>query len=213
MYVLYILYIRTICIPRILRTISYNLLCDLVYHSLSHSSIGSIIVCATSTNSLSSALSSYNTYLIKFITLASSSLSLSLKTSVIFRLLIRGIVLPSLFASICIKWLIMPKYSLLSQLQHYAKTVTFILLSSEVILLCSCCTKEGLVYITIMAPSSCQPSSYFECTFVNIQLFYNVCSVSDAKYTFYIYLYLYSSHSNSRNTQYYAALLALLYTL
>jgi len=55
---------------------------------------------ATSTNSLSSALSSCDTYLIKFIILTSSFLSLSLKTSVISKLLIKDAVLPSLFAFI-----------------------------------------------------------------------------------------------------------------
>jgi len=54
----------------------------------------------TSTNSLSSALSSCDTYLIKSITLTSSFLPLSLKTSIISKLLIKGAVLPSLFAFI-----------------------------------------------------------------------------------------------------------------
>jgi len=58
---------------------------------------------AISTNSLSSALSSYNTYLIKSITLTSSSLSLSLKTSIISKLLIKGVILPSLFKFIYTK--------------------------------------------------------------------------------------------------------------
>jgi len=54
MYVLYILYIYTIYIPRILRTTLY----DFSYYFSSYSLIGSIIVRATSTNSLSSVLSS-----------------------------------------------------------------------------------------------------------------------------------------------------------
>jgi len=103
MYVLYVLYIYTIHIPRILRTTSYNLSYNFAYHSLSHSSIGSIMAHATSTNSLSSALSSCDTYLIKSITPTSSSLSLSLKTSIISRLLIKGAVLPSLFTFVYIK--------------------------------------------------------------------------------------------------------------
>jgi len=94
----------------------------------------------------------------------------------------------------------MPKHPLLSQLQHYACTIAFILLSGEVIPLCSYCLKEGLVYITIVAPSSCQPSSYSKYTFINIQLSYNVYSLSNAKCTFYIRLYLYSAHSASKNT-------------
>ena len=61
MYVLYILYVRTMYIPCISRTTS----CDLGYHSLSYGLRGSIMACALSTNSLSSALSSCDTQLIK----------------------------------------------------------------------------------------------------------------------------------------------------
>jgi len=103
MYVLYILYIYTTHIPRILRIISYNLLYDLSYHSLSYNLIGFIIACATFINSLSSALSSYDIYLIKSIILTSSSLSLSLKTFIISKLLIKGVVLPFLFISVYAK--------------------------------------------------------------------------------------------------------------
>jgi len=81
----------------------YNLLYGLGYHSLSHSLIGSIVAYTTSTNSLSFALSSCDIYLIKSVIPASSSLSLSLKTSIISRLLIRGAVLPFLFALIYTK--------------------------------------------------------------------------------------------------------------
>jgi len=158
------------------------------------------MACATSTNSLSSALSSCDTYLIKSIIPASFSSSSSLKTSVISRLLIRGAVLPSLFAFVYAKWLIMPKHPLLLQTQQHAHTVAFILLSSEVMLSCSYCAKEGLVYVAIAALSSCQPSSCFECTSINMRLFYNIRSVSNAKYTFYIYLCFYFFYSTSRNT-------------
>jgi len=103
LYVLYILYMRIIHIPRIMRTTSCDLLCDLGYYSSLHSLIGSIIAYAIFTNSLSSALSSCNTYLIRSVTLTSSFLSLSLKTSIISRLLIKGAVLPSLFAFVCAK--------------------------------------------------------------------------------------------------------------
>jgi len=58
---------------------------------------------AISINSLSSALSSYDTYLVKSVILTSSSLSLSFKTFIISKLLIRGAVLPSLFALIVAK--------------------------------------------------------------------------------------------------------------
>jgi len=153
MYVLYILYMRITRILCILRIISYDLLYDLGYHSSSYGLIGSIVACAMSINFLSSALSSCDTYLIRSITLTSSFLSLSLKTSIISKLLIKGTVLSFLFTSIYTKWFIMPKYPLLLQSQQYTKTVMFILLSSKVILLCSCCVKKGLVYITIAAPS------------------------------------------------------------
>jgi len=79
------------------------LLYDFGYYSSSYDLMGSIVACATSINSLSSALSSYDTYLIRFIILTSSSLPLSLKTSIISKLLIRGAVPPSLFASVCAK--------------------------------------------------------------------------------------------------------------
>jgi len=67
-YVLYVLYMCTIRIPRIPRTTSCDPSCDFAYHSSSHGSIGSIVAHATSTNSLSSALSSCDTYLIRFVT-------------------------------------------------------------------------------------------------------------------------------------------------
>jgi len=173
MYMLYILYIYTIYIPHILRTTLCDLLYDFTYHSLSHGLIGSIIVHATSTNSLSSALSSYNTYLIRSVTLASSSSPLSLKISVISKLSIRGTVPSFLFA--------------------------FILLSSEVILLYSRCLKKGLIYVAIAAPSSRQPSSCSKCTSINIQSSYDVRLVSNVKYIFYIRLCLCSVHSSNKN--------------
>jgi len=144
------------------------------------------MACATSTNFLSSALSSCDTYLIRSITLASFFLSSSLKTSIISRLLIKGAVLSSSFVSICIKWLIMPLQWSLPQAHCYAYLVAVILSLSKVILLYSRCVKKGLVYITITAPSSRQPFSYSKCTSINIQLSCNVCSVSDAECIFYI---------------------------
>jgi len=162
------------------------LLYDLSYHSSLYSSIGSIVAYATFTNSLSSALSSYNTYLIRSITLTSSPLSSSLKTSVISKLSIKGAVLLSLFTSVCAKWLIIPLQRLLSQVQCRAYVVAVILSLSEIILLYSCCVKKGLVYITITVLSSCQPSSYSKYTSANIQLSCDVCLVSNVKCIFYI---------------------------
>ena len=79
------------------------LLYDLGYHSLLYSLIGSIIAYTISINFLSFALNSCDIYLIKSITLTFFSLFLSLKTFIISRLLIRGIVLSSLFISVCAK--------------------------------------------------------------------------------------------------------------
>jgi len=185
---------------RIPHITSCDLLCDFAYYSSLHSSIGSIIAHAISTNSSSSALSSCDIYLIKSITPAPSSLSLSLKTSIISRLLIKGAVLLSLFTFVCAKWLIIPKHPLLLQTQRRAYTIAFILSSSKVIPLCSRCLKKRLVYVTIAALSSCQPSFYSKCTSINIQLSYNICSVSNAKYIFYVHLCLYSIYSSNRNT-------------
>ena len=56
---------------------------DLGYHSLSYSSIGSIIARATSTNSLSSALSSYDTCLIRSITSSAGTKILNISYSFI----------------------------------------------------------------------------------------------------------------------------------
>ena len=44
-------------------------------------------------------------------------------------------------------------------------------------------SKKGLIYITIVAPSSRQPSFYSECTKSNIYSCYNICLVSNSKYT------------------------------
>jgi len=155
---------------------------------------------ATSTNSSSSALSSCDTYLIRSIILASSSLSLSLKTSVISKLLIKGAVLPSLFAFACAKWLIIPLQQSLPQAHCRACVVIVILLLGEIIPTYSYYADKKLVYIAIAAPSSRQPSSCSECTFINMRSSYNIHSVSNIKCTFYIYLCPCSSYSNSKNT-------------
>ena len=65
-----------------------------------------------------------------------------------------------------------------------ARIVALVLLLGEVILLYSCCAKEGLVYIAIAAPSSRQPSSYFKCTSLNIYLSYNIRLVFNIKYIY-----------------------------
>ena len=129
------------------------LLYNLGYHSSSYSLIGSIVAYTTSTNSLSFTLSSYNTWLIRSVTLASSSSPLSSKISVISKLSIRGAVLSSLFAFIYAKWLIMPPQRLLPQAHHHALLVVSILLQGIVIGPCSRCVEKGLVCVAIVAPS------------------------------------------------------------
>jgi hypothetical protein len=67
--------------------------------------------------------------------------------------------------------------------QHYTCTITLILLLGEIILSpYSYYAKEGLVYVTLASPLSWQPSLYLECTKLNIQLSYNIRSISNAKY-------------------------------
>ena len=72
---------------------------------------------------------------------------------------------------------------------YYFKLVAIILLLNKIIPTYSCYTEKGLVYIIIIALFSCQPSSYMECTKLNIYSFCNICSVFNAKYIFLIYLY------------------------
>ena len=73
-----------------------------------------------------------------------------------------------------------PIRSLASERRAYI--VAVILLLGEIMLIYSCCAKKKLVYITIAASFSRQPSFYIKCTKLNIHLFYNVKSVLDTKY-------------------------------
>ena len=52
------------------------------------------------------------------------------------------------------------------------------------------CVLKGLVYIIIIAPLGRQPSFYTKCTKLNIRLSYDVRSVSNTKYTFFIRSYI-----------------------
>jgi len=66
--------------------------------------------------------------------------------------------------------------------QRRARTVALILSLGEIMLsLCSCCAKEGLVYIALASPLSWQPSFCLECTKANVYSSYNVHSISNAK--------------------------------
>ena len=49
--------------------------------------------------------------------------------------------------------------------------------------------EKKLVYIAIVTPSDCQPSSYTKYTKLNMRSSYNIRSVSNAKYTRLITLY------------------------
>ena len=77
-----------------------------------------------------------------------------------------------------------------SAFKRYAYIVAVILLLSKIMPTCSCCVLKGLVYITIIASLGCQPSSYIECTKLNIHLSCDVSLVSNAKYAFFIYSYI-----------------------
>ena len=81
--------------------------------------------------------------------------------------------------------------SLVSKRRAYI--IAVILLFSKIMPTYSYCVLKGLVYIIIIAPLGCQPSSYTKCTKLNICLFCNVKLVSNIKYTFLIYFYVLQS--------------------
>ena len=60
--------------------------------------------------------------------------------------------------------------------------IAVILLLGEIMPTYSYYTEKKLVYITIVAPFSYQPSFYVECTKLNIYSSYNVRLVSNAEY-------------------------------
>ena len=63
----------------------------------------------------------------------------------------------------------MPKVTSLSSTARRARTVAVVLSLGEIMpSLYSCCAKEGLVYIALASPLSRQPSSYLECTKLNV---------------------------------------------
>ena len=67
--------------------------------------------------------------------------------------------------------------------KRYTYIVVVILLLGEIMPLYSRYKEKKLVYITIIALSSRQPSFYIKCTKSNIYLSYNIRSVSNIKYT------------------------------
>ena len=70
---------------------------------------------------------------------------------------------------------------------YYTLLAISIFLNSKIISPYSYCAKKGLVYITIIALSSHQPSSYFKCIKANTCFLCDVYSVSTNKYTFWFY--------------------------
>ena len=59
-------------------------------------------------------------------------------------------------------------------LEHCTYIVILIFLLSEIIPIYSRCTKKKLVYIAIIAPFSCQPSSYTKYIKLNMRSLYNI---------------------------------------
>ena len=72
-------------------------------------------------------------------------------------------------------------------LQRYTYIVILILLTRIIIGPYSRYSKKGLIYIIIVAPSSCQPSSYSKCIIFNI-CYYNIFSIFNSKYIYTITL-------------------------
>ena len=67
---------------------------------------------------------------------------------------------------------------------HCTLLAISISLNSEIMSPYSHYAKKGLVYIAIIAPSSCQPSFYSECIKANTYSLCNMRSVSTNKYIF-----------------------------
>ena len=68
--------------------------------------------------------------------------------------------------------------------EYYTLFTSSIALDGEIISPCSYCIKKGLVCVTIIKPSSHQPSSCSECIKLNTRVLYNMRSVSFNKYIF-----------------------------
>ena len=72
--------------------------------------------------------------------------------------------------------------------KHCAYIVKIIVLLSEIMSFYSCCIVKGLVYIIIINLSNCQPLFYSKCIILNVYSSYNIRSVSNTEYIFFIYL-------------------------
>ena len=132
-----------------------------------------------------SSLSNHNTNNTRSVTLAPSSLALSLKIYFILKSLIRGVLLSKL-----IWWPISLIPFIRSSASKYCTLLAAsISLNGEIISPYSYYTKKGLVYIIITNPFSRQPFSYTECTKLNTYILYDVCLISLNKYMFLYYAY------------------------
>ena len=74
--------------------------------------------------------------------------------------------------------------SLASERCAYMAALIFLL--SEIMPTCSRCLEKRLLYITIVTPSSRQPSSYFKCIKANIRSLCDVYLVFNNEYAFLI---------------------------
>ena len=73
------------------------------------------------------------------------------------------------------------------------RVITVIFSLSKIMSTYSCCVLKGLVYIAIIAPLGCQPSSYTKYTKLNMRSSCNIKTVSNAKYVFLICFYILQS--------------------
>ena len=74
-----------------------------------------------------------------------------------------------------------------SVFKRYAKLVSTIISLSEIMPFYSRYVERKQLYVIITAPLGRQPSSYTECSWVNIQSSYNICLVFNAKRIFPAY--------------------------
>ena len=82
----------------------------------------------------------------------------------------------------------MPPIKSLASKRH-AHAVAVILSLGKIMPSYSYYNEKKLVYIIIVTPFSCQPSSCSKCIKLNIYLSYNIKLVSNVKCLYFIYLY------------------------
>ena len=133
--------------------------------------------------------SNYNANNIKSVILAPFSLALFLKIYFILKFLIRGVLLSKL-----IWWLIFlipsVRFLVSKRLAYYFRLVAVIFLLGKIMPTYLQYIEKGLVYITIIALSNCQPFFYIKYTKLNICSFCNIYLVFNAKYIFLTRFYI-----------------------